>query len=73
MGFAIKHSPEPTLSQLTHATWETKDWMIEKKVPKTLGQFNGRTESYTRWYERVRNHVVASNEGWGRVLDLLEK
>ena len=72
MGAAIRHSGQ-MCPPLQHRTWERKEWVIEKKVPKTLTQFTGAIETYVTWYERVRDHLVCSHEGWGRILDLLER
>ena len=38
-----------------------------------MTQFSGRIETYSTWYDRVRDHLVCSHEGWGRILDLLER
>lgn len=56
---------------VTHDSWERKDWIIEK-LPKTLSQFNGRIGTYQTWYDSIRDHLISSNEGWGRLLDLVE-
>ena len=73
MGAAIRHSSDQMCSALSHGSWDRKEWIIEKNVPKTLTQFSGRIETYSTWYDRVRDHLICSHEGWGRILDLLER
>ena len=52
--------------------WDRKDGTINYKLPKNSNTFNGRILDYEVWANRVRDHLMMGNVGWGRHLDLVE-
>ena len=47
---------------------------VDPKVQDSeLTKFNGDTGAYKLWWSRIRDHLCASHQSWGRLLDLAEK
>ena len=48
-------------------------WIINRKVSNCLTPFDGNIVHYKVWSSRVRDHLIASNIHWGRLLEAIEK
>ena len=53
--------------------FDLRDWLISPKTPKLFEHFDGKPESYPNWSSRVKDHLMASNISWGRLLEIVEK
>ena len=56
---------------LTGNEWKRQEWIINTKIPKTFVTLNDQLHEYRNWYNRVRDHLILSNIGWGRVSNWL--
>ena len=65
MGAAIQKTTTHMQPPLQRAEWKRTEWVINSKVPKTFVLFNDQTHEYRNWYNRVRDHLIMSNVGWG--------
>ena len=74
LGAAIPNGPaiKDVASNIPDLEWNPRDWIIDKAVPRTLEQFDGKPESYRLWRSRVRVHCISFNPAWARVTKLLE-
>ena len=50
--------------------WNPRDWAIERKVSKELDNnpSDGDIAHYKEWHDNLRDHLLGSNQGYGRVL-----
>ena len=70
---AIIHNQELENSPLEAGHFTLKEWLINPKTPKTFEEFRGKSDQYLNWSSRVKDHLMAGNLGWGRVLEICEK
>lgn len=54
--------------------WNPRDRVIDKKVSKELGNspFDGDILHYRKWRDNMRDHLLGSNQGYGRILHEIE-
>ena len=62
--------PSETIPQVA---WDPKEWKINPKVDKDMIKFDNKPEAYRNWSNRIRDHLVAEHQPWGRLLDVVEK
>ena len=74
MGAAIHRTREQVHAPLTYEEFNFKDWHINPKgISKSLVPFDDSAAHYRTWRSRVTDHLMASNQSWGRVLELVER
>ena len=70
---AIHQRREQDHAPLDGGIFELKDWLISPKTPKLFEHVDGRPDHYKNWSSRVKDHLMASNLSWGRLLEVAEK
>ena len=55
--------------------WDPSRWQINAKVSDDLksNPFDGVTSKYKEWNANVINHLLQSNQGWGKVIWLIRR
>ena len=55
--------------------WNVNDWKIDRKTAKELQDkpFDGARDKYMDWHELMRNHVLSTNHGYGRLIYEIEQ
>ena len=73
MGAALHRTEESTHPALQYDAYNFKDWIINPKgLSKSMRPFDTNSQHYKTWRSRVVDHLMSSNQGWGRVLELTE-
>ena len=64
-----------TLFKIPDGAFDEAKWEIKEKVPKLLADnpFDGTAAKYRTWSARVKNHLMGSQRGWLRVLQVAEQ
>ena len=57
------------------STWKPSEWVISQKVVKDLSDspFDGNLVHYKDWHDLMRDHLLSTNQGYGRLLYELER
>ena len=55
--------------------WRPQDRVISFKVCKDLSEFswNGDMLKYKEWREMLRDHLIGTNQGYGRIVHEIEQ
>ena len=53
--------------------YEFHHWKISPKVDKDLQKFDGKSDTYRVWWNRIRDHLCSGYLPWGRLLEIVEK
>ena len=73
MTAAVHQQREQDHAPLEAAPFNLQEWVISPKTPKLFEHFGGTAEQYQNWSSRVKDHLMASNLAWGRLLEVVEK
>ena len=73
MAAAIPQKRENDEPALEESTFDLKQWLVNPKTPKLVEHFNGQSSTYRNWASKVKAHLMASNLGWGKLLEVVEK
>ena len=69
MGAAIHRNTSCLRPPLQNVEGDRNDWAINNNMPKNFNVFNGRINDYEVWANRIRDHLMMGNVGWGRLWD----
>ena len=68
----IRMQTPPTV-QIQKA-YVAKEWcLMERNISKEMKYFDGASTHYKQWNTRVRDHCQLVNQGWRRLLTLIEQ
>ena len=75
LGAAINAEPMgfSQCTSMPNVAFDKQAWRISPKVDKDLAKFDGKPESYRLWWNRIRDHICAGHQPYGRLLELVEK
>ena len=75
LGAAIHSEPAGLrVDLLEDIPFDTCAWKINPKgFDKGAQKFDGRPEHYRMLWNRVRDHLIAGHQPWGKLLDLVER